>query len=123
MIWKRIAGSYKHSHQKTTKSFEKALDIKHRIGQNSPLHRFTASPLHRFTASPLHSFTAEGKLCPNKFKYQLLKPCSKIGSPSKTDCLPLGFFHTPFKKPQGTQSVELRSTSQRIIKECLTKPS
>ena len=122
MIWKRTAGSYKHSHKKITKSFAKVLDIKHRIGQNSQLHSFTASQLHSFTASQLHSFTAEAFLCPNKFKYQLLKPCPNIGSPSKIDCLPLGFFHTPFKKPQGTQSVELRSTSQRIIKECLTKP-
>ncbi|WP_044901880.1 hypothetical protein [Treponema denticola] len=31
MIWKRTAGSYKHSHKKITKSFEKALDIKYRI--------------------------------------------------------------------------------------------
>ncbi|UTC94201.1 hypothetical protein E4N85_09880 [Treponema denticola] len=85
MIWKRIAGSYKHSHKKITKSLAKALDIKHRIGQNSQLHSFTASQLHSFTASQLHSFTAsqlhsftasqlhsftaEGKLCPNKFTY------------------------------------------------------
>ena len=114
MIDKRTAGSYNHSHKKSVKSLAKVLDIKHRIGQNSQLHSFTASQLH--------SFTAEAFLCPNKFKYQLLKPCPNIGSPSKIDCLPLGFFHTPFKKPQGTQSVELRSTSQRIIKECLTKP-
>ncbi|WP_427190655.1 hypothetical protein [Treponema denticola] len=58
MIWKRIAGSYKHSHKKITKSLAKALDIKHRIGQNSQLHSFTASQLHSFTASQLHSFTA-----------------------------------------------------------------
>ncbi|MGI5114590.1 hypothetical protein E4N99_09115 [Treponema denticola] len=58
MIWKRIAGSYKHSHKKITKSFEKALDIKQPIGQNSQLHSFTASQLHSFTASQLHSFTA-----------------------------------------------------------------
>ena len=31
MIWKRPDSSYKHSHQKITKSFEKALDIKYRI--------------------------------------------------------------------------------------------
>jgi len=58
MIWKRTAGSYKHSHKKITKSFAKVLDIKHRIGQNSQLHSFTASQLHSFTASQLHSFTA-----------------------------------------------------------------
>ncbi|UTC63631.1 hypothetical protein E4O00_01425 [Treponema sp. OMZ 788] len=153
MIWKRPDSSYKHSHKKITKSFEKALDIKYRIGQNSQLHSFTASQLHSFTASQLHSFTAsqlhsftasqlhsftasqlhsftasqlhsftaEGFLCPNK--YQLLKPRPKTSRQSKPGLLSLGFFHTPFKKPQGTQSVELRSTSQRIIKECLTKPS
>ncbi|WP_147624039.1 hypothetical protein [Treponema denticola] len=58
MIWKRPDSSYKHSHKKITKSFEKALDIKYRIGQNSQLHSFTASQLHSFTASQLHSFTA-----------------------------------------------------------------
>ena len=50
--------SYNHSHEKNVKSFEKALDIKQRIGQNSQLHSFTASQLHSFTASQLHSFTA-----------------------------------------------------------------
>ncbi|UTC96714.1 hypothetical protein E4N83_08525 [Treponema denticola] len=38
--------SYNHSHEKNVKSFEKALDIKQRIGQNSQLHSFTASQLH-----------------------------------------------------------------------------
>jgi|GEM_PF-3398538 len=94
--------SYKCSHQKSAKSFTKgpckALDIKQRIGQNSQLHSFTASQLHSFTASQLHSFTAEGFLCPNKFKYQLLKPRPKIGRQPKTECLSLGFFHTPFNK-------------------------
>ncbi|WP_253719263.1 hypothetical protein [Treponema sp. OMZ 789] len=37
MIWKRPDSSCKHSHQKITKSFEKALDIKYRIGQASQL--------------------------------------------------------------------------------------
>ena len=50
--------SYNHSHEKNVKSFEKALDIKQRIGQNSQIHRFTDSQIHRFTASQLHSFTA-----------------------------------------------------------------
>ena len=93
MIDKRIVGSYNHSHKKSTKSFEKTLDIKHRIEQNSQLHSFTASQLHSFTASQLHSFTAEGKLCPNKtIKHKQI------------------YSH---KKPQRPQSVELRSTSQR----------
>ena len=59
MIWKRIAGSYKHSHKKITKSFAKVLDIKHRIGQNSQLHSFTASQLHSFTASQLRGSCAQ----------------------------------------------------------------
>ncbi|EGC78252.1 hypothetical protein HMPREF9353_01099 [Treponema denticola F0402] len=46
-------------YKKDKKSFSKApceaLDIKHRIGQNSQLHSFTASQLHSFTASQLHS--------------------------------------------------------------------
>ncbi|WP_432873728.1 hypothetical protein [Treponema denticola] len=44
-------------YKKDKKSFSKApckvLDIKHRIGQNSQLHSFTASQLHSFTASQL----------------------------------------------------------------------
>ncbi|WP_255817183.1 hypothetical protein [Treponema putidum] len=51
MIDKRTDSSYNHSHEKSVKSFEKALDIKQRIGQNSQLHSFTASQLHSFTAS------------------------------------------------------------------------
>ncbi|UTC99166.1 hypothetical protein [Treponema denticola] len=57
MIDKGSAGSYNHSHEKSTKSFTKApceaLDIKPCIGA-----KFTASQLHSFTASQLHSFTA-----------------------------------------------------------------
>ena len=59
MIDKCTDGSYKNSPKKSAKSFEKTIDIKQRIGQNSQLHSFTASQLH--------SFTAEGSLCPNKF--------------------------------------------------------
>ncbi|WP_253688444.1 hypothetical protein [Treponema denticola] len=59
MIWKRTAGSYQHSHKKITKSFEKALDIKQPIGQNSQLHSFTASQLHSFTASQLRGSCAQ----------------------------------------------------------------
>ena len=50
-------------YKKDKKSFSKApceaLNIKHCIGQNSQLHRFTDSQIH--------SFTAEGFLRPNKF--------------------------------------------------------
>jgi len=51
--------SYNHSHEKSVKSFEKALDIKYRIGQNSQLHSFTASQLHSFTASQLRGTCAQ----------------------------------------------------------------
>ena len=50
-------------YKKDKKSFSKApceaLDIKHRIGQNSQLHSFTASQLHSFTASQLRSPCAQ----------------------------------------------------------------
>ena len=55
MIDKCTDGSYKNSPKKSAKSFEKTIDIKQRIGQNSQLHSFTASQLHSFTASQLHS--------------------------------------------------------------------
>ena len=91
MIYKHIDSTYKDSHKKTEKSFAKALDIKQSIGENSQLHSFTASQLH--------SFTAEGFLCPNKIKYQLLKPRPKTACRPKTDFLYLGFFCiTPFNK-------------------------
>ena len=53
MIDKCTDGSYKNSPKKSAKSFEKTIDIKQRIGQNSQLHSFTASQLHSFTASQL----------------------------------------------------------------------
>ncbi|WP_196228085.1 hypothetical protein [Treponema denticola] len=56
MIDKGSDRSYNHSHKKSVKSFAKALDIKHRIGQNSQLHSFTASQLHSFTASQLRPY-------------------------------------------------------------------
>ena len=46
-------------YKKITKSFEKALDIKQPIGQNSQLHSFTASQLHSFTASQLRGTCAQ----------------------------------------------------------------
>ncbi|UTY24936.1 hypothetical protein [Treponema denticola] len=91
---KRENGKTYRLYKKEQKSFAKVLDIKYRIGQNSQLHSFTASQLHSFTASQLHSFTAEGFLCPNKFTIKHKQIYSH-------------------KKPQGTQSAELRSTSQR----------
>ena len=49
MIEKHCDSNYKYSHEKSAKSFAKALckalDIKQRIGQNSQLHSFTASQL------------------------------------------------------------------------------
>ena len=103
MIDKRTIGSYNHSHKKSTKSFEKTLDIKHRIEQNSQLHSFTASQLHSFTASQFHSFTAsqfhsftaEGKLCPNKtIKHKQI------------------YSH---KKPQGTQNSKIKNVHGRTF--------
>jgi len=95
---KRGNGKTYRLYKKDKKSFAKApceaLDIKQRIGQNSQLHSFTASQLHSFTASQLHSFTAEAFPCLNKFTIKRKQI----------------YAH---KKPQGTQSVELRSTSQR----------
>ncbi|UTC94195.1 hypothetical protein E4N85_02640 [Treponema denticola] len=111
-------------YKKDKKSFSKApceaLDIKQPIGQNSQLHSFTASQLHSFTASQLHSLTAsqprnlaaEGLLCPNKTPKhtQIFSTNNTHKSEFPSLCV---FYITPFNKPQGTQSVELRSTSQR----------
>jgi len=70
MIDKGSAGSYNHSHKKSVKSFAKVLDIKHRIGQNSQLHSFTASQLHSFTASQLRGSCAQIKQSnTNKFTH------------------------------------------------------
>ena len=112
-------------YKKDKKSFSKApcevLDIKQPIGQNSQLHSFTASQLHSFTASQLHSFTAsqlhsftaEGFLCPNKFTIKH-KQIYSTNNTHKSEFPSLCVFYiTPFNKPQGTQRVELRSTSQR----------
>ena len=97
----------------------------------SRLHGFTASRLHGFTASQLHSFTAEGTLCPNKTikdrqffshkkRYKDFKPIgNEFNNQSHTDKYFKSITHVI--KLQGTPSVELRSSSQRIIKECLIK--
>ena len=70
MIDKHTDSSYNHSHKKSTKSFEKTLDIKHRIEQNSQLHSFTASQLHSFTASQLRVSCAQIKQSnTNKFTH------------------------------------------------------
>ena len=104
MIWKRIAGSYKHSHKKITKSFAKALDIKHRIEQNSQLHSFTASQLHSFTASQLRGSCAQINLNINYSNH-----VQRSAVRQRLTVCPWAFF----KKPQRTPSLELRSTSQR----------
>ena len=78
-------------------SLAKALDIKCRIGA-----KFAASQPRSLAASQPRSLAAEGKLCPNKFAIKHKQTYSH-------------------KKPQGTQSLELRSISQRIIKDALTK--
>jgi len=117
MIDKGSDRSYNHSHKKITKSLAKVLDIKQRIGQNSQLHSFTASQLHSFTASQLHSFTAEALSCLNEIftiktnysNHAQRQPVSKIPA-----FCPWAFFilHRLIK-PQGTQRVELCSSSQR----------
>ena len=117
MIWKRTVGSYNHSHKKSVKSLAKVLDIKHRIGQNSQIHRFTDSQIHRFTDSQIHSFTASqlrlsyAQINSNTHKFPQL-----ITRTGQEHCLCAFFTLHRLRKPQRTQRV------QRIIKECLTKP-
>jgi len=65
---KRGNGKTYQLYKKMQKSFSKVLDIKLVY-----LKKFAASQLRSFAASQLRSFAAEGGLCPNKFKYQLLK--------------------------------------------------
>ena len=120
---KRTDRNYEYSHKKNVKSLAKALDIKQRIGQ--------ASQLHSFTASQLHSFTAEGTLYPDKTikdrqffshkkRYKDFKPIgNEFNSQSHTDKYFKSITHVT--KLQSTPSVELRSSSQRIIKNVLLK--
>ena len=102
MIEKYTDSSYKHSHKKNEKSFAKLLDIRPQLGQNSQPHSLTASQPHSLTASQPHSLTAEAFPCPNKFTIKHKQIYSH-------------------KKPQRPPSLELRSTSQRIIKDSITK--
>ena len=118
---KRGNGKTYRLYKKEQKSFAKVLDIKQPIGQNLQLYSFTALQLYSFTALQLYSFTAlqlysftaEGYLCPNNIIKHI-----QFFSHKKT--------HTYFKsvthliKPQGTQSVELRSTSQRNNRNVLS---
>ena len=102
---------YKKDKKSFSKAPCKALDIKQPIGQNSQLHSFTASQLH--------SFTAEGFLRPNKFTIKH-KQIYSTNNTHKSEFPSLCVFYiTPFNKPQGTQRVELRSTSQRNNLKCL----
>ena len=104
--------SYNHSHEKNVKSFEKALDIKQRIGQNSQLHSFTASQLHSFTASQLRARHARIiNSQPNT--HQTLRQ-QAYRTESFLWCA--FFILHRLIKPQRAQN------PQRIIKECLTKP-
>ena len=59
VMLKERNGKTDRLYKKITKSFEKALDIKQPIGQNSQLHSFTASQLHSFTASQLRGSCAQ----------------------------------------------------------------
>ena len=109
---KRGNGKTYRLYKKEQKSFAKVLDIKQPIGQNSQLHSFTASQLHGFTASQPRNLAAEGLLCPNKTPKhtQIFSTNNTHKSEFPSLCV---FYITPFNKPQGTQRVELRSTSQR----------
>ena len=117
MIYKHIDSTYKDSHKKTEKSFAKALDIKQSIGENSQLHSFTASQLHSFTASQLRDSCAQIKLNTNYSNRAQRQPAGQ----RPAFCTWAFFVLHRLIKPQETQSVELRSTSQRIIKDVLTK--
>ena len=115
MKGKHTNSKYKDSHKKITRSFTKepceALDIKYRIGQNSQLHSFTASQLHSFTASQLRGTCAQINLNINYSNHaQRSAVCQKL-----TVCIWAFFIHRLIK-PQRTPR------TQRIIKECLTKP-
>ena len=103
--------SYNHSHEKSAKSFEKALDIKQRIGQNSQLHSFTASQLHSFTASQLRGSCAQINLNINYSNHAQRQP-----SGQRPASCPWAFFIHRLIKPQRTPR------TQKNIKECLTKP-
>ena len=115
-------------HQKSAKSEAKYLT---RYKISGKIHSFTASQLHSFTASQLHSFTAEGTLYPDKTikdrqffshkkKYKDFKPIgNEFNSQSHTDKYFKSITHVT--KLQSTPSVELRSSSQRIIKNVLLK--
>ena len=73
VMLKERNGKADRLYKKITKSFEKALDIKHRIGQNSQLHSFTASQLHSFTASQLIGACAQINLQSNTNKFTHIK--------------------------------------------------
>ncbi|UTY24601.1 hypothetical protein [Treponema denticola] len=117
MIDKRSDRSYNHSHKKSVKSFAKALDIKQRIGQNSQPRSLAASQPRSLAASQPRSLAAKALSCLNEIftiktnysNHAQRQPVSKIPA-----FCPWAFFilHRLIK-PQGTQGVELCSSSQR----------
>ena len=91
MTEKHTARSYKHSQQKNAKSCEKHLT------------RYKVSvKIRSLAASQPRSLAAEAFPCLNKFTIKHKQIYSH-------------------KKPQRSPSLELRSTSQRIIKDSITK--
>ena len=107
--------SYNHSHEKSAKSFAEALDIKYRIGQNSQPRSLAASQPRSLAASQLRSFAAEGCFCLNNFSVKHTQIFSYKKEHKYFELI------TDRNKPQGTPSLALRSSPQRIIKECLIK--
>ena len=101
--------SYKHSHKKSTKSFAKALDIKHRIGQNSQLHSFTASQLHSFTAKALSCLNEIFTIKTNYSNHAQRQPVSKI----PTFCPWAFFIYSDVEKP--IKAFQLTPTSPNIL--------
>ncbi|AAS11467.1 hypothetical protein TDE_0976 [Treponema denticola ATCC 35405] len=99
MTEKHTARSYKHSQQKNAKSCEKHLT---RYKVSVKIRSLAASQPRSLAASQPRSLAAEAFPCLNKFTIKHKQIYSH-------------------KKPQRSPSLELRSTSQRIIKDSITK--
>ena len=97
---------YKHSHQKNAKSEAKYLT--RRTVPDTIFSNKQQSGINSRSAQTNFQLNTNFLTAPRTHK-----------SKSPSLCV---FYIIHSIKPQGTQSVELRSTSQRIIKECLTKP-
>ena len=101
--------SYNHSHEKSVKSFEKALDIKQRIGQNSQLHSFTASQLHSLAAEALSCLNEIFTIKTNYSNHAQRQPVSQIPA-----FCPWAFFiYSDVEKP--IKAFQLTPTSPNIL--------